>query len=232
MFANLLNNTSLSVGSPNLQSLSGGSGGFLSGLSGTLGNLSSGGTIGAVTSLLSGITSLFKGSPPSHFSEKGKTFIGTIIPQIQNQYSNDYGKMLTEMSKAYNYMIVHYQAHLAGSQSERSRIGNEEGMSYVRSFDPTFNQFVSQLRAHYNITSTKKSVTFPKNFLQGIKPFSGNHQGSYDEYVVIKKNIVDTITSKSTTLSKGSSSMAGVGFMALILGSMFFPQIKKVLKIK
>jgi len=233
MFANLLKGTSLGITQPPLNSQVGA---LTKGLGSKLSGLASGGTLGAVTSLLTGITSLFKGSPPTYFAEKGKIFIGTIIPQIQTQYANDFGKMLTEMSKAYNYMVVHYQAHLSGSTSERSKTGNQMGMDYVKSFEPTFNQFVSQLRQTHNITTSQVSVTFQKNQLQGIKPFSGNHQGSYTQFTAVEKNIIESTfggsSNTSRTLSKGSSTAAGVGFMALILGGMFFPQIKKVLKIK
>ncbi len=235
IFANALQNTSLGVGNAPLSTL-GGSGGLFKGIGSKLGNLASGGTIGAVSSLLSGITSLFKGSPPTYFAEKGKIFIGTIIPQLKNQYQNDIGTMLTEMSKAYNYMIIHYQAHLSGSTSERSKTGNQMGMDYVQSFQPVFNQFLSQLRETHNITSKQVSITYQKNFLQGIKPFSGSHSGSYTEYTATEKNIIESTfgsnTDRTTTLTANSSAFAGVGFMALIIGGMFLPQIKKILKIK
>lgn len=234
MFANLLNNTSLSVGSPPLTSLSGG--GRLKNLLGSgLGKLASGGTIGAVTSLISGLTSLFKGSPPTAFAEKGKVFIGSIVPQIKNQYQNDIGQMLTEMSKAYNYMILLYTAHLNGSTSERSKTGNQMGMDYVQSFQTTFNQFVSQLKQTHDISSTEISYTFPKQFLNGIKSFSGSHSGSYTQYTATEKKgslfgKSSNSTNTNSTLTKGSSTFAGVGFMAIILGGMFLPQIKKLLK--
>ena len=103
-------------------------------------------SIGALVSLFNGVASIFSGGyKPEAFAEAGKIFLGSWITQIKTSNSNNPSVMLTEMSKAYNYMLLHYQAHLSGSTSSRSKTGNKMGMDYVKQFAPIFQKSISDL---------------------------------------------------------------------------------------
>jgi hypothetical protein len=130
---------------------------------------------------------LFGGSPPAAFAKSGKTFLNTIIPGIQEKNQNNVGLMLTEMSKAYNYMVLFYKAHLAGSNSSRTKQGNAQGMEFVQSFKPTLNQVINELSTTHNISTNIIQTTFNKNFHPSIKPHSGSHVGSYTQYTLSQK---------------------------------------------
>lgn len=166
---------------------------FLDKLSKTNGELSS------LVSLFKGIANIFSGgSPPAAFAEAGKTFLGSWITSIKTSNSDNPSVMLTEMSKAYNYMILHYQAHLSGSTSTRSKTGNKMGMDFVKQFDPIFKQAILSLKDSFIINSSQVPYTYPKNFYQGIKSFHGNHTGYYTQFVLTPKpNLAEKIIGKS-----------------------------------
>jgi len=197
------------------------------------GLLSSIGSASAFTSVATGligqITNLFKGSPPSAFAEAGKTFLGTWLPQIQYANKNNPSKMFTEMSKAYNYMLLHYTAHLNGSTSDRSKTGNRMGLNYVKQFEATLSQSLSEARANYTIEKNVVNYTYPVDFYSGIKNFHGNHQGTYTQYRFTEKPDISDI---SQTVSRGvnkASSSANPIFIIVLL-AMAFPMLAKYFK--
>jgi hypothetical protein len=167
-------------------------------------------TKGGIGKLFSGLSkpfsklfgNLFGGSPPAAFAKSAQTFLNTIIPGIQSKHQNNLGTMLTEMSKAYNYMVLFYKAHLAGSSSSRSKQGNAQGMELVQSFKPTLNQVIDELSSTHNISTKIIQTTFNKNFHPSIKPHSGSHAGSYTQYTLSQKGsgIVNTIGNNLSTV--------------------------------
>ena len=185
------------------------------------------GNLSALVSLFNGVASIFSGgSKPEAFAEAGKIFLGSWITQIKTSNSNNPSVMLTEMSKAYNYMLLHYQAHLSGSTSTRSKTGNKMGMDYVKQFAPIFQKSISDLRNSFTINSTQVPYTYPKNFYSGIKSFHGNHSGYYTEFVLTPKpTLVEKIISNSENTNLMGSSNNPL-FILLLIG-IAIPLFKK-----
>ena len=187
------------------------------------------GELGAIISLFNGVASLFAGgSKPKAFAEAGKLFLGSWITQIKTSNSNNPSVMLTEMSKAYNYMLLHYQAHLSGSTSSRSKTGNKMGMDYVKQFEPIFKKAISGLRTSFTINSSQVPYTYPKNFYSGIKSFHGNHSGYYTEFVLTPKpTLAEKIISKSDeTNLMGSSNNPLLILLLIVISIPLFKKFK------
>lgn len=209
---------------------------------GGLGNLLGGGfgkaLAGPFGALLSPLTSiignLFGGSPPTKFAEAGRTFLSEWLPQIQTKFAQNPEQLLTEMSKAYNYMIGFYTAHINGAKSKNSKAGTRMGMDLVRSFEVKFMQFIGTLNNQFNVTYVTVQTTFDKNQHPNIRPHSGSHTGSYKQFTVVQKNVVEKATDRITTASKtvqmglgGASSIVVFGLLlAVFTGKIKMPKMK------
>lgn len=188
------------------------------------------GPFGALLGPISGIIGkLFGGSPPTKFAEAARTFLSEWLPQIQTKYANNPEQLLTEMSKAYNYMLGFYTAHIAGAKSKNSKQGTRMGMDLVKSFEVEFLKFLATLNNQFNISFVTVSTTFDKNQHPNIRPHSGSHQGSYKQFTVVQKNIVEQTQDKILTASK-SINMGLGGTSSLVIGGLalaiFFGKIK------
>ncbi len=190
-------------------------GGALSGVSKLLGGSVGtflGGPVGSLigSTLLTPIKNAFAGSSPSKFASHGKTFLEVVIPSVVSKHKDTPSKMLTELSKAYNYMVLFYEAHIKGSSRTNSKQGNAEGLKIVKSFLPNFESLVLELKKSATVRSSKvQPHTFVKNFHPNIKPFTGNHTGLYYSYSVSQVDtsriaITDQNGNPTTTQKQGS----------------------------
>jgi len=193
------------------------------------------GPFGALISPLTNIIgNLFGGSPPTKFAEAARTFLSEWLPQIQTKYAQNPEQLLTEMSKAYNYMIGFYTAHIAGAKSKNSKEGTRMGMDLVRSFEVKFMQFIGTLNNQFNVTYVTIQTTFDKNQHPNIRPHSGSHTGSYKQFTVVQKNVVEKVTDKISGATKsvqmglgGASSIVVFGLLlAVFTGKLKMPKMK------
>jgi hypothetical protein len=186
---------------------------------------------GAIGGVLDGFLNFGK-SPVGSFYAAANTLKDVVLPRLKVQYSDDLSKMFTEMSKATEYMILHYKAHRSGSSSPHSIQGNQKGLDIVSEIRKGLYATAKAFKSDYTVAYKTVSKTYQKGFISEIKGFNGNHSGMFRDYRITAKK--SFFSSDKGTGVPNVDSPQKVGFaswlllpIAVVVGVLVFLFTKK-----
>jgi hypothetical protein len=176
-----LNNINDKLGT---QSFKGGK--FWNSLGGLVGSATGNLAGGAIGSIISGVTSLFQGTPAHVFTQHWKRYEEEIFPrEAQSNNYSSFSEKLTKLDYGNSFMIAFYDDHVSGSNSERSKKGNGDGLRGAQQHREALRQSTSNdvQKNGGNMNYSDQRHKFPNEYYPGMTS-SGDLTGDFRAYDV------------------------------------------------